>query len=95
MPLFAILSHYDPAAADRRASARPAHRDYVRDHGQPIRIAGQLVDAGGAVAGAIVVLEVDSRDAAVAWAENDPYALAGSFGALQVLEWQIGMGGLA
>lgn len=94
MPLYAIISHYDPAAADRRGEARPAHRDYVRDHGAPIRIAGALLDATGGQSGSIVVVDRPDREAALAWAANDPYALAGSFSTVQVFEWQIGMGGL-
>ena len=40
------------------------------------------------MAGSLVILDVPDLAAAHAWAEADPYAKAGLFGSVELVEWK-------
>ena len=64
-------------AGDLRARTRPEHLAYVG--GFDLLYGGPLLDDDGAMCGSLIVLDVESREAAEEFAAGDPYALAGLF----------------
>lgn len=63
-----------PAMLAVRLEREPLHLAYLRAHENEILLAGGLREAPGAgFVGGLWVLEVESREHAVALVENDPY----------------------
>ena len=90
--LFAILAEDVPGTLSRRLDARAAHLERLK----ALQAAGRLVLAGphpaieaqdpgpAGFTGSLIVAEFASRDAAIAWAAEDPYALAGVYGRVSI-----------
>jgi len=90
--LFAILAEDVPGTLSRRMDARAAHLERLK----ALQAAGRLVLAGphpaieaqdpgpAGFTGSLIVAEFASRDAAIAWAAEDPYAVAGVYGRVSV-----------
>lgn len=90
--LYAIISEDLPGTLARRLEARPAHVARLN----ALRDAGRLVLAGphpaidaddpgpAGFTGSLVVAEFATREAAIAWAAEDPYCLAGVYGRVTV-----------
>jgi uncharacterized protein YciI len=90
--LYAILCEDVPGTLEKRVASRPAHLDRLK----ALQEAGRLVLAGphpsietpdpGAAGftGSLIVAEFASRDAAIAWAAEDPYTAAGVFAKVTV-----------
>lgn len=90
--LFALICDDRPGALETRKANRAAHLDYIRATGV-VAQAGPLLDAEGAMAGSLVILDVPDRAAAEAWAAADPYALAGLFARVEIRPWNRVIGG--
>lgn len=85
--LYAIISKDVADSLERRLAARPDHLARL----EALRDAGRLVLAGphpaidadnpgeAGFSGSLVVAEFDSLDAAQAWADADPYVIAGVY----------------
>lgn len=89
--LYVIFGLDAPDSAAKRAAARPAHLERVKQMHEQGRIAmvGPLpkVDAPsteGGVAGSLIVAEFESLEAARAWIESDPYSQAGVYASVEV-----------
>ncbi|KAF1722573.1 YciI family protein [Pseudoxanthomonas wuyuanensis] len=89
---YAIEGYDAPDALPRRLAARPQHLarlTALRDQGR-LLLAGpcpaiDAEDPGPAgYSGSIVIAEFDSLEAARAWAEADPYAVAGAYARVEV-----------
>ena len=90
--LYAILAEDMPGTLARRLEARGAHLERLK----ALHEAGRLVlggphpaidaqDPGPAgFTGSLIVAEFASRDAAIAWAAEDPYSTAGVFARVTV-----------
>jgi uncharacterized protein len=90
--LFAIMAEDVPGTLAKRLAARGAHLERLK----ALSDAGRLVLAGphpaieaqdpgpAGFTGSLIVAEFASRDAAVAWAAEDPYALAGVYARVTV-----------
>lgn len=90
--LYAILAEDVPGSLPRRLQARAAHLERLKG----LQDAGRLVVAGphpaidsedpgpAGFSGSLIVAEFASREAAVAWAAEDPYAAAGVYGRVTV-----------
>ena len=90
--LYAILSEDLPGSLARRQEARAAHLERLK----ALHAAGRLVLAGphpaidaqdpgpAGFSGSLVVAEFASREAAIAWAADDPYAAAGVYARVTV-----------
>jgi hypothetical protein len=90
--LYAIMAEDVPGALPRRLEARAAHLERLK----ALQDAGRLVIAGphpaidsgdpgpAGFSGSLIVAEFASREAAVAWAAEDPYAAAGVYGRVTV-----------
>jgi len=90
--LFAILCEDVPGSLAKRVESRPAHLERLK----ALQEAGRLLLAGphpaieaqdpgpAGFTGSLIVAEFASRDAAVAWAAEDPYSTAGVFARVTV-----------
>lgn len=86
MSLFALICLDRPGHADLRRDTRAEHLAYVARTGV-VTMAGPFLDEDGGMIGSLIVLEVDDRAAAEAWAADDPYARAGLFESVSVQRW--------
>ncbi len=85
--LYAIICEELPGALTRRLADRPAHLDRLK----ALQSEGRLILAGphplidsedpgpAGFSGSLIVAEFASREAAIAWAAEDPYCKAGVF----------------
>ena len=83
----ALICTDKPGALQTRMDSRSAHLDYIAATGV-VEMAGPFLDADGKMTGSLVVLSVDSLQAAEVWAAGDPYAKAGLFGQVDIREWK-------
>ena len=84
--LFVVICDDRPGALEVRKANRAAHLDYIAAT-SVVAEAGPLLDAEGAMAGSLIVLDVADRAAAEAWAAADPYARAGLFANVAIRAW--------
>jgi uncharacterized protein YciI len=90
--LYAILAEDAPGSLERRLGARPAHVERLH----ALQSAGRLVLAGphpaidaadpgpAGFTGSLIVADFASREAAIAWASEDPYVAAGVYARVTV-----------
>ncbi|HUI99156.1 MAG TPA: YciI family protein [Usitatibacter sp.] len=90
--LYAILSEDVPGSLARRLEARGVHLDRLK----ALQESGRLVLAGAhpsidsgdpgpaGFSGSLVIAEFASREAAIAWAAEDPYCAAGVYARVTV-----------
>jgi uncharacterized protein len=90
--LYAIIAEDAPGALEQRLAARGAHLERLK----ALQQAGRLVLAGphpaidaadpgpAGFSGSLIVAEFASREAAIAWAAEDPYAAAGVYARVTV-----------
>ncbi|MBI03930.1 MAG: hypothetical protein CL468_07860 [Acidimicrobiaceae bacterium] len=64
-------------AGDLRARTRPDHLAYLA--GFEVTFGGPLLDDDGEMCGSLIVVNVETREAAEEFAAGDPYAEAGLF----------------
>lgn len=83
----ALICRDKAGALQTRLDNRSAHLAYIADTGV-VEMAGPLLNDTGEMAGSLVILEVESLDAANTWAANDPYAKAGLFENVQISPWK-------
>ena len=90
--LYAIISEDVANSLERRLAARPDHLarlETLRDEGRLV-LAGPhpAIDADNpgeaGFSGSLVIAEFDSLDAAQAWADADPYVIAGVYAQVSV-----------
>lgn len=84
--LVALIARDKPGALEIRLENRPAHVDYLKGSGDTVFQAGPLIENGD-MAGSLVVLNVDNLAEAQSWAAEDPYAKAGLFERVDLIEW--------
>jgi uncharacterized protein YciI len=94
MAVFAISYVYtdDPAGRDQH---RPAHKDYISglaDQGV-VLISGPL--GSDETPGALIVVQADAKDDALALTEADPFRANGQVSTASVVEWIPMLGRLA
>ena len=90
--LYAIIAEDLPGALPRRLEARPAHVERLK----ALQAEGRLVLAGphpaidandpgpAGFSGSLIVAEFASREAALAWASEDPYCAANVYAKVTV-----------
>ena len=90
--LYTILAEDFPGALEKRLASRPAHVERLK----ALAADGRLVLAGphpaidaedpgpAGFSGSLIVAEFASREAAIAWATEDPYAKAGVYARVSV-----------
>ncbi len=85
--LIALIARDKPGRLSTRMDNRPAHVDYLKASGEKVFMAGPLIEDGD-MAGSLVILNVADMAAAQDWAKNDPYAQAGLFQSVELVEWK-------
>ncbi len=84
--LIALIARDKAGALQTRLDNRAAHLAYIEETGV-VTQAGPLLD-GDAMIGSLIILEVEDLAAAQAWADSDPYALAGLFDSVELIPWK-------
>ena len=84
--LVALIARDKPGAPETRKANRESHLAYIAETGV-VRQAGPLL-VDGEMAGSLIVLEVADFAEAEAWAAGDPYAKAGLFADVELIEWK-------
>ncbi|MFY0681943.1 MAG: YciI family protein [Thalassovita sp.] len=84
--LVALIAKDKAGALDIRKANRDDHLAYIKSTGVVAQAGPLLID--GDMAGSLIVLDVESMEAANAWAANDPYANAGLFQSVELIEWK-------
>jgi len=87
MPYFAIHCIDKPDSGELRAATRPAHLAHITAMGAAVLIAGPLLRPDGRAMGSLLIIDFDDRDAAIAYANADPYHQAGLFESRSVTNW--------
>lgn len=88
MPYFAIHCIDKPDSADLRAATRPEHLAYIGKIAESVLVAGPLLGLDGAPIGSLLIIDFADRKAAIQFAADDPYALAGLFASVAVTAWK-------
>ncbi|MBL9051838.1 MAG: YciI family protein [Tabrizicola sp.] len=84
---YALICLDRPNALQTRVENRPAHLEHLQSSGV-VEQAGPFIDAAGQMCGSLIILNVESRAAAEAWAAADPYSKAGLFASVMIQEWK-------
>jgi uncharacterized protein YciI len=95
MPLFVLSCRDRAGALELRMATREAHLAYVREHAAKVRLGGPYLGPDGGMIGSLLILETDDLADAQAFAENDPYRVAGLFERVDLAPWRLTVGGLA
>jgi uncharacterized protein len=75
--LWCIYAIDDPAAAERRVSARAAHSAHLKEAPLPVVLKGPLVaDDGKTPAGSLIVVEAATRGDVEDFVKSDPFCAA-------------------
>ena len=82
----ALICRDKPDAMPIRMANREAHLAYARNSGAVV-FGGPMLEDGQMV-GSLIVIEVADMAAAQAFAQADPYAQAGLFASVEIVEWK-------
>jgi uncharacterized protein YciI len=82
----ALICTDKPGHLQTRLDNRADHLAYIAATGV-VEMAGPFL-SDGQMTGSLIVVEVDTLDAAETWAANDPYAKAGLFSDVRITEWK-------
>lgn len=86
MPLFAVICRDHAGKLQTRLDTREQHLAFLG--AQPgVTLAGPFVQ-DGQPCGSLLIVEGDSLSQVKDWAAQDPYALAGLFASVEVIEWK-------
>ena len=94
MTHFVLTCLDHPGALDRRLATREAHLAYIAEHGAIVKLGGPLLSADGQPNGSLIILEVEDRADAEAFAAKDPYKLADVFERVDIRAFKVTVGGL-
>ena len=85
--LIALIARDKPGALEIRMENRPDHVAYLKASGETVFQAGPLLDDAGEMTGSLIILDVADKAQAEAWTGDDPYARAGLFASVDLIEW--------
>ena len=85
--LITLIARDKSGSINVRKDNRADHLSYIDATGV-VSQAGPLLDEAGEMAGSLVILDVVDMAAAQRWADNDPYAKAGLFAKVELIEWK-------
>ena len=86
MPHFIVCCVDREGAGDLRARTRAHHLEFLERLGPAVRLAGPMTREGTAY-GSLLIVEAADRIAASAILAGDPYAEAGFFETVDVVDW--------
>ncbi len=84
---YALMCTDKAEALQTRLDNREAHLAYIAETGV-VEMAGPLLDEADKMIGSLIIIEVETRADAEAWATNDPYAKAGLFAKTRIEAWK-------
>ncbi len=87
MPYFAIHCIDKSDSAELRGATRPAHLAHIGAHSGQVLVAGPLLRPDGRAIGSLMIMDFEDREAAIAFANADPYHQAGLFESRSVTNW--------
>lgn len=82
-----LICRDKPGHIEVRKANREAHVGHIKGSDGAIVTAGPLLDGAGEMCGSLLIYAGD-RAAAEAWAAADPYAKAGLFQSVEIIEWK-------
>ncbi|NKL34216.1 hypothetical protein GFL49_10395 [Rhizobium leguminosarum bv. viciae] len=84
--LFALLCKDKPGHLNVRMDTRATHIEHLNKLNAEgtLKIAGPFLDDDGKPCGSLIIVEAESKEAAHALADADPYAKAGLFESVDV-----------
>ncbi|MBY3028774.1 YciI family protein [Rhizobium leguminosarum] len=84
--LFALFCKDKPGHLNVRMDTRPTHIEHLNKLNAEgtLKIAGPFLDDDGKPCGSLIIVEAESKEAARALADADPYAKAGLFESVDV-----------
>ncbi|MCD7058310.1 YciI family protein [Pelagibacterium xiamenense] len=85
--LFAVSALDKPESLDLRLATRPAHLQFWEENDAALVLAGPYLGADEKPCGSLLVVKAESREAAAALMEKDPYAAAGLFQSIDIRPW--------
>ncbi len=85
--LIALIARDKPGALQTRLDNRDAHLAYIKETGV-VSQAGPLLNGDEQMCGSLIVLDVEDMATAQAWADGDPYAKAGLFDSVELINWK-------
>ena len=72
-----------------RQASRPAHLEFLAEHAKLLLACGaKLNDDGSDGGGGVYIVDVDTREAAQALIEADPFYKAGLFADVRIVRWR-------
>ena len=83
----ALICHDKPDALQVRLDTRTAHLAHIEASGV-VEMAGPFLSPEGRMTGSLIILQVETLQAAQDWAAADPYAQAGLFESVTLSEWK-------
>ncbi|MWD28293.1 YciI family protein [Aquicoccus sp. SCR17] len=83
---FAVIARDKPGALEIRKANRDKHLAYLDQTGC-VTLAGPLLEEGE-MTGSLLILDLPDKAAAEDWAAGDPYAQAGLFDRVEIMEWK-------
>lgn len=84
--LIALMAYDKDGALALRKANRDAHVAYLKSTGAVVQ-AGPFLDDAGDMCGSLIILDLPDMGAAQAWADDDPYAKAGLFRDVTLMQW--------
>lgn len=86
---FMIETFDKPDAGDLRQELRPAHLDYLEANKSLLIACGaKLSDDGTKSTGSFYIVDVDTREAAQAFIDGDPFTSGGVFERIEFSRWR-------
>jgi uncharacterized protein YciI len=86
---YVITFEDDPGVREKKAQLRPIHLDYVMSQAHRIIASGGFFpDDDDFPHGGLIILDVDTREDAVRYIENDPFFLNGIFSRYDIKRWK-------
>ena len=87
--LFVFDCRDKPDHVQVRLDNRGAHLEYLASFREHVLMAGPtLSEDGSTMSGSVLILDLEDRAAAEAFAVNDPYAKAGLFERVTIHQWR-------
>lgn len=83
----ALICRDKPGHLQTRLDNRSAHLAHI-DASGVVEMAGPFLNPEGQMTGSLVILNVETLQAAEDWAAADPYAKAGLFESVTISEWK-------
>ena len=71
-----------------RLDNRSAHIEYLKSYGEKLHAAGPTLTEDETMNGSVIILDLEDRAAAEAFAAKDPYNKAGLFASVTISAWK-------